>query len=47
MQAELDKTPYPTGIKVSKKDMERLNLYPAKFHGKDWHYAIKPPPQSQ
>jgi len=20
--------------------MKRLNLSPAKFHGKDWHYAI-------
>ena len=42
IQAELDKTPYPTGIKVSNEDMKRLNLYPAKFHGKDWNYAIKP-----
>jgi len=42
MQAALDKTPYPTGIKVSHEDMKRLNLSPAKFHGKDWNYAIKP-----
>jgi hypothetical protein len=42
MQAELDKNTYPTGMKVSQEDMKRLNLLPAKFHGKDWNYAIKP-----
>ena len=47
IQAELDKNPYPTGIKVSNEDMKRLNLSPAKFHGKDWNYAIKPHPQRQ
>ena len=42
IQAELDKNTYPTGIKVSHEDMKQLNLVPAKFHGKDWNYAIKP-----
>jgi hypothetical protein len=42
IQAELDKNAYPIGIKVSTEDMKRLNLSPAKFHGKDWNYAIKP-----
>ena len=42
MQAALDKNSYPVGIKVSKEEMKRLNLSPAKFHGKDWNYAIKP-----
>jgi hypothetical protein len=42
IQAELDKNAYPTGMKVSSEDMKRLNLSPAKFHGKDWNYAIKP-----
>ena len=42
IQAELDKNPYPTGMKVSHEDMKRLQLSPAKFHGKDWNYAIKP-----
>ncbi len=42
IQAELDKNASPTGMKVSSEDMKRLNLSPAKFHGKDWHYAIKP-----
>src|SRR3989442_6743007 len=42
IQAELDQNAYPTGMKVSQEDMKRLNLLPAKFHGKDWNYAIKP-----
>jgi hypothetical protein len=42
MQAALDKNTYPIGIKVGKEEMKRLNLSPAKFHGKDWNYAIKP-----
>jgi Rhodopirellula transposase DDE domain len=42
IQAALDKNTYPVGIKVSKEEMKRLNLSPAKFHGKDWNYAIKP-----
>jgi hypothetical protein len=42
IQAALDKNTYPLGIKVSKEEMKRLNLAPAKFHGKDWNYAIKP-----
>jgi len=37
----LDENTYPTGIKVSDEDLERVNLLPAKFHGKDWNYAIK------
>ena len=47
IQAELDTNTYPTGIKVSKEEMKRLNLAPAKFHGKDWNYAIKPYPREQ
>jgi len=42
IQAALDKNTYPVGIKVSKEEMKRLHLSPAKFHGKDWNYAIKP-----
>jgi len=41
IQAELDENTYPTGIKVSDEDLERVNLLPARFHGKDWNYAIK------
>ena len=32
---------FTVGIKVSDEDMERVNLLPARFHGKDWNYAIK------
>src|SRR2546421_128938 len=45
IQAALDKHACPTGMKVSTEDMKRLNLSPAKFHGTDWNYAIKPRPQ--
>ena len=31
----------PRGIKVSDEDLGKVNLIPAKFHGKDWNYAIK------
>jgi hypothetical protein len=41
IQAELDKNTYPTGIKVSDEDLQGVNLSPARFHGKDWNYAIK------
>src|SRR5919197_43793 len=42
IQAALDENTYPTGIKVSDDDLKGINLFPAKFHGKDWNYAIKP-----
>jgi hypothetical protein len=45
IQAELEKNLYPSGIKVSDEDRKGLNLSPAKFHGKDWNYAIKPHPK--
>jgi DDE family transposase len=45
IQAELDKNSYPTGIQGSDEAMKGLNLLPAKFHGKDWNYAIKPHPK--
>ena len=41
IQAELDRGEYPTGIKVTDKEMESLNLFPADFHG-NWNYSIKP-----
>jgi hypothetical protein len=42
IQAELDPNKYATGIKVTAKQMEQLNLHRADFHGKDWNYTIKP-----
>jgi Rhodopirellula transposase DDE domain len=41
IQAALDENAYPSGIKVSDEDLCKVNLIPAKFHGKDWNYAIK------
>ena len=42
IQAELDKNHYPTGIPVSDQELKDINLIPAKFHGRDWNYAVKP-----
>lgn len=41
VQAELDTNRYQTGIKVTKKQLETVNLYPADFHG-EWNYSIRP-----
>jgi hypothetical protein len=41
---ELDRGVYPTGIKVSKKEMEGINLRRDAFHG-EWNYTISPRPQ--
>jgi hypothetical protein len=41
---ELDRGVYPTGIKVSKKEMEGINLRRDVFHG-EWNYAISPRPR--
>ena len=38
---ELDQGPYPTGIKVSKKEMAGVNLRRDTFHG-EWNYTIVP-----
>jgi hypothetical protein len=37
----LDRRKYPTGRKVTTKEMERVNLERHKFHG-DWNYTIRP-----
>jgi hypothetical protein len=37
----LDRRKYPTGRKVSKQEMQRVNLERNRFHG-DWNYVIKP-----
>jgi transposase len=41
---ELDRTSYPSGIKVSKEDMAGINLRKDKFHG-EWNYTILPQPR--
>ena len=39
---ELDRNSYPSGIKVSKEEMEGIKLRKDKFHG-EWNYTILPP----
>jgi transposase len=41
---ELDRGSYPSGIKVSKKEMEQVNLRRDAFHG-EWNYTISPRPR--
>lgn len=41
VQAELDTNRYQTGIRITKKQLDMVNLYPADFHG-DWNYSISP-----
>jgi hypothetical protein len=38
---ELDQSIYLSGIKVSKKEMEEINLRRDPFHG-EWNYTISP-----
>jgi hypothetical protein len=39
----LDCNSYPSGIKISKEDMEGIRLRRDKFHG-EWNYTILPRP---
>jgi transposase len=41
IQADLDDTVYPTGLKVSDQELEAINLKKADFHG-EWNYSISP-----
>jgi hypothetical protein len=41
VQAQLDKTSYQKGIKISKKDFASINIKREEFHG-DWNYVIRP-----
>ena len=41
VQARLDERIYKKGIKVSKIEMEELNIHKDKFHG-EWNYTVKP-----
>ncbi len=43
IQAELDTGIYPTGLKVSKKQLAEVNLQRHNFHG-EWNYRIIPNP---
>lgn len=41
IRAELDKNSYPKGVKISDREMAKLNIERASFHG-EWNYCIKP-----
>jgi hypothetical protein len=41
LQAELDEGTYPTGIKVSDRELSAVNLKRAQFHG-EWNYSLLP-----
>jgi DDE family transposase len=41
VMCRLDRRKYPTGRKVTAKEMKQVNVYPDKFHG-EWNYVIKP-----
>jgi len=41
IQAALDTSCYPTGIKVTDQELQEVALEPAAFHG-EWHYTITP-----
>ena len=42
INAALDSKEYPTGIKVTDKEMGEINLEKNDFHG-EWNYTILPP----
>ena len=47
VRAQLDPGSYPTGVKISKRDMATLNIERDDFHG-DWNYTLHPaPPATQ
>ena len=41
VKAKLDRRKYPTKVKVSDEDLERVKLKPHSFHG-EWNYSISP-----
>jgi hypothetical protein len=41
IRAELDQSPYPTGVKVSDDELATVQLQRADFHG-DWNYTLLP-----
>jgi len=41
VKCRLDRRKYPTGIRVSDEEMERVNVERNRFHG-DWNYVIRP-----
>jgi len=45
IKAELDESSYQSGIKISDKEIQSINLFREEFHG-EWNYEIRPFPVS-
>jgi hypothetical protein len=41
VRCELDKSPYPKGLKVSDKELAQINITRHEFHG-EWNYIMSP-----
>jgi len=41
VNADIDTKIHQTSIKVSKKELDNINLHRHEFHGEDWNYTIK------
>jgi Rhodopirellula transposase DDE domain len=41
VKAQLDKSPYPTKVKIAKKDVDALPIEAHQFHG-EWNYTVRP-----
>ena len=41
VQAHLNRRRYPTGVKVTKAQMDEITLIPHGFHG-EWNYELAP-----
>ena len=41
VHSNFDKNPYPTGIKISDEDIEKVNIQRNEFH-EEWNYTILP-----
>jgi hypothetical protein len=41
VKAKLDRRKYPTGIRITKAEMEALSLHQDEYRG-EWNYALHP-----
>jgi hypothetical protein len=41
VKAKLDKREYPTGVVITKAEMDSLEIHRDKFHG-EWNYKLRP-----
>jgi hypothetical protein len=41
IEAEIDTNLYPKGLRVTDKELEKINIQKANFHG-EWNYTILP-----